>query len=370
MRTVTMEHQEGSQPQTGDRLYSYRSIFLSDIHLGARISQSESVVNLVDCVDSQTYYLVGDIIDGWRARAVDDGAWSHKHEAVLACFEDKAARGSAVIYVPGNHDEKLRDWLISEGIPRSDRQRSVYLHGLGIQHQAIHTDLKGNRYLVVHGDEFDGFLTPDTALVSAIVHAGDKVYDAMNWSNRQINNIRRAFNLPYYSYSGKIKSRIKGTLSRINDTPQRIADYLDSAGLGRLIYGHTHTPEIETLPTGHMVYNTGDAVDNITMLAEAHSGEFHLISYAVAADTYRAMIKKGEKDPSKAFAFLAEQHGAVPVPDAGLSPKRSYDLIAQNKTGQSCGMSRSKYTDLIEIATYGPADLGVSPAPLQAATLS
>ncbi|WP_204325002.1 UDP-2,3-diacylglucosamine diphosphatase, partial [Stenotrophomonas maltophilia] len=59
--------------------------------------------------DADVIYLVGDIIDGWQLRR--GWHWPQSHNDVVQKLLRKVRKGSQIIYLPGNHDEFLRDYF-------------------------------------------------------------------------------------------------------------------------------------------------------------------------------------------------------------------------------------------------------------------
>src|SRR5579862_3574514 len=104
--------QAGRAPEnaTGDpaspgQVRLHRTIFISDTHLGTRGCKAQILADFLAHNDCHTLYLVGDIIDGWQFR---NWYWDEAHRNVLDAILFKAAHGTRVIYIPGNHDEDLR----------------------------------------------------------------------------------------------------------------------------------------------------------------------------------------------------------------------------------------------------------------------
>ena len=91
---------------TGER---YRAIFISDLHLGARDAQVEFLHDFLSRTVSDYLYLVGDILDLWKLKR--GWYWPARNNDVVRLVLDKAAAGTRVIYIPGNHDELLRDYV-------------------------------------------------------------------------------------------------------------------------------------------------------------------------------------------------------------------------------------------------------------------
>src|ERR1700677_3512171 len=123
--------------------YSFRTIFISDIHLGTRGCRSDFLADFLRRTSCQHLFLVGDIIDGWRLRK--SWYWDDSHDEVLRLILRQARAGAEVTYIPGNHDEMFRQWL----------PLGLEIAGIRLRREAVHLTATGKRLLVMHGDEFD-----------------------------------------------------------------------------------------------------------------------------------------------------------------------------------------------------------------------
>ena len=119
----------------------YRTIFISDVHLGTRNCQAHLLLEFLNENDADTYYLVGDIVDFWRIKR--GAVWPESHNEVLQKLLQKSRLGAEMIFIPGNHDEGLRAYC------------GTRFGNIQIVRDAIFKTAKGKRYLVTHGDEFD-----------------------------------------------------------------------------------------------------------------------------------------------------------------------------------------------------------------------
>src|SRR6202142_3724699 len=120
----------------------FRTLFISDVHLGARGSQADKLLDFLRIHDADTIYLVGDIVDGWALKS--SWHWPQAHNDVIQKLLRKARKGTRLIYIPGNHDEFLRDYF------------GTHFGGVVVTEQATHVGADGRRYVVIHGDQFDG----------------------------------------------------------------------------------------------------------------------------------------------------------------------------------------------------------------------
>ncbi|MFC7542187.1 UDP-2,3-diacylglucosamine diphosphatase [Siccirubricoccus deserti] len=164
--------------QTSETRRRYRTIFVSDIHLGTRGCRADFLLDFLRRTDCERLFLVGDVVDGWRLRK--SWYWTAAFDEVLREVLEMARRGVEVTYIPGNHDEMFREWL------------GLEIAGVRLAREAVHTAADGRRYLVIHGDEFDGVIR--YARVLALL--GDRAYDWALTLNRLFNAARRRLGYP------------------------------------------------------------------------------------------------------------------------------------------------------------------------------
>ena len=178
--------------ERGTRLF--RTLFISDVHLGARGCQADRLLDFLRYHDAETIYLVGDIVDGWQLRS--GWYWPQPHNDVVQKLLRKARKGARVIYLPGNHDEFLRDYY------------GTHFGGIEVVENAIHEGADGRCYLVVHGDVFD--MVVKHARWLALL--GDTAYDLAILINRYFNAIRRKLGFSYWSLSQWAKHKVKNAV--------------------------------------------------------------------------------------------------------------------------------------------------------------
>ena len=207
---VSMRYQD---TQKEPRKTHYRTIFLSDIHLGTKGCQADRLIHFLKHHDCDTLYLVGDIIDGWRLRS--SFYWPQSHNNVLRRFFTLMKRGTRIVFVTGNHDEFLRKY--------SDME----VGNLCLVDQAVHETADGRRLLVVHGDQFDVI----TRYHRWLAFLGDIGYNLLLRLNRTLNGARARFGYGYWSLSAWIKRRVK----RAVNYPGSLTDLLYRRAL--LIFG-------------------------------------------------------------------------------------------------------------------------------------
>jgi len=243
-----------------DSKLRFRSVFLSDIHLGTRGCRADMLLDFLQRVECETLYLVGDIFDGWRMRK--SWYWHESFDAVLRQVLGMARRGVRVVYIPGNHDEALRGWL------------GLEIAGIRLQAEAVHEAADGRRYLVIHGDEFDGVIR----YAKFLAHLGDWAYDWALVLNRLFNIARRWLGYPYWSLSQWLKLQVKGAVKAIDNFEQALAGEARRRGLDGVICGHIHHAELREVQ-GIRYMNDGDWVESCSALVEHRDGRFALIDW-------------------------------------------------------------------------------------------
>ncbi len=254
----------------------FRTLFLSDIHLGTRGSRADLLVHFLRTHDAGTIYLVGDIFDGW-ALSKRGWHWPQTHNNVVQILLDKARRGTRIIFVPGNHDEVMRNYL------------GTHFGGIEVMKTADFVSLAGKRFLVTHGDQFD------TVVVNAkwIAHFGDAFYDFLIWLNPKINRIRLLWGGGYWSLSKWAKRQVKTAVNFIGQYETVLADEAKRGGYDGVICGHIHHAKICEIRNITYI-NTGDWVESCTAIAEHPTGKIELIDWEerAAGTTRRANRSK------------------------------------------------------------------------------
>ncbi len=239
----------------------YRTVFLSDIHLGTRGCKAEFLLDFLKHVDCEQLYLVGDIIDCWRLRR--GWYWPQAHNDVVQKLLRKARKGTRVIYVPGNHDEPLRDYT------------DMQFGGVALAKEAIHLTADGRRLLVLHGDEFDGIVK----YARWLALLGDWAYRVMLQLNHWFNIGRRSLGYPYWSLSAWLKQRVKDAVKYIDDYERAVAEEARRRGVDGVVCGHIHKAEIRRI--GGILYaNDGDWVESCTALVEHQDGRLEILHWA------------------------------------------------------------------------------------------
>jgi UDP-2,3-diacylglucosamine pyrophosphatase LpxH len=247
---------------------TYRSIFVSDVHLGTKDCQADKLNNFLKHNSCDTLYLVGDIIDAWRIQQ-NKWRWKQSHTNVVRRVLGHAKRGTRVVYVAGNHDEFLRPM-----IPYGFSFGLIEIHN-----QIEHIGADGKHYLVVHGDLFDGI----TRLAPWLGFLGDRLYDLILNLNSKFNWIRHKMGFGYWSLSKYLKHRVKKAVDFIFQFEHNLAGYCKKRGFDGVICGHIHHAEIKEIDS--IIYmNDGDWVESCTALVEHYDGRWEIVTWTKSND--------------------------------------------------------------------------------------
>jgi len=241
----------------------YRTLFISDIHLGTRGCQAKLLLEFLEEYEAETYYLVGDIFDGWRLKR--GWHWPQSHNDVVEAILSKAHSGAQIFYIPGNHDEFAREYY------------GTHFGGIEVCATVTHETLDGRRFLVTHGDQFDN------VVINAkwLAHVGDRAYAFILWVNTWLNKIRRLWNGQYWSLSAWAKQQVKQAVNFMSAYEKVLTDEAKRGGFDGVICGHIHNAKIAKI--GDLDYvNTGDWVESCTAVVEHDDGSLHLIEYAAS----------------------------------------------------------------------------------------
>lgn len=239
----------------------YRTIWISDIHLGTRGCNADMLIDFLDHVDSDTLYLVGDIIDGWRLKK--KFYWPDTHNDIIWRILKRARRDTRIVYIPGNHDEMFRQFT------------GLSFGGVEIRRSAIHETADGRRLLVLHGDEFDTVMLAHRWLA----FAGDTAYTLLMRTNWLVNKVRNRMGLPYWSLSKVAKHKVKNAVEFIGRFEELVAKAAGSRGVDGVVCGHIHTAEMREIK-GIEYYNDGDWVEGCTALVECDDGTMEILHWA------------------------------------------------------------------------------------------
>lgn len=238
----------------------YRTIWISDVHLGSKGCQADRLLNFLKHTESEYLFLVGDIIDFWSLRRFP--YWPSAHNTVVQKVLKKARNGTKVIFIPGNHDEALRDYL-------------EYSFGDILLHEEYtHTLADGRKVHCLHGDIFDVV----TRYHKWLAVLGDVGYTFLLWLNRHFNDLRKRLGMGFWSLSSYIKYRVKQAVNFIGNFEEGVVEYAREKGVNIILCGHIHHAEMKQY--GDVLYlNDGDWVESCTSIVEHMDGTLELIRW-------------------------------------------------------------------------------------------
>jgi UDP-2,3-diacylglucosamine pyrophosphatase LpxH len=241
-----------------------RALFISDVHLGSRACKAEQLLDFLRHHDAETIYLVGDIVDGWQLRS--GWHWPQTHNDVIQKLLRKARKGSRLIYVPGNHDEFLRDYF------------GTHFGGVVVTEQATHIAADGRRYVVTHGDQFDRRIVRARRFAAL----GDHVQMPLRTASMAVNVIRQWLSLPSWSLSQWAKHKVKDVLNYVQSFEEALAAEAARRHAEGVICGHVHQASIRDLPAARYI-NCGDWVESCSAAVEHFDGRLEIVSWKTAA---------------------------------------------------------------------------------------
>lgn len=266
----------------------FRTLFLSDVHLGTKGCQAELLIDFLREHDAEKIYLVGDIVDGWRLRR--GWYWPQAHNDVVQKLLRKARKGTEIVYIPGNHDEFLRDFF------------GPHFGGVEVRDRDLHETADGKTLLVIHGDQFDIVVRH----AKWLAFLGDWAYVTALAINTVVNRARRQLGLPYWSLSKWAKMKVKDAVNFIGEFERALAREANEVGADGVVCGHIHHAVIAERE-GIRYVNTGDWVESCTAVAENHDGTLELIDWAEITrtrmlDTLRSKddVDGGKVEPGRA----------------------------------------------------------------------
>lgn len=245
----------------------YRTVFISDLHLGTAGCQATALLEFLRYATCDTLFLVGDIVDGWQLRK--RWYWPQSHNDVVQKLLRKARKGCRVVYVPGNHDEFARQFI---GHRFGD---------IAVLQEAVHVTADGRQMWIIHGDDFDGVIQ----CAKWLAYLGDTLYEFSLRMNRHLNKMRAWLGLPYWSLSAYLKLKVKKALNYVTDFEVAVAKEAKKRGHQAVLCGHIHRAEMRTID-GILYCNDGDWVESRTALVEHFDGRLELVDWS---DLHRSL---------------------------------------------------------------------------------
>lgn len=253
----------------------FRTLFVSDLHLGTRGAQAEMFLDFLKHHEADTIYLVGDIVDCWRLKR--GWYWPQVHNDVVQKLLRQSRKGARILYIPGNHDEVLRDYT------------GTHFGGIEVMRNAIHESADGKRYLIIHGDEFDVVVR----YAKWLALLGDWAYVMAIAINNYFNLARRKLGFGYWSLSAWLKLKVKNAVNFIGEFENAVVDAARQANVDGVICGHIHHAADRSIEDVRYM-NCGDWVESCTALVEHADGRMEIIDWG-AEVRVRDVVALGHK---------------------------------------------------------------------------
>lgn len=242
----------------------YRTIWISDVHLGTKGCQASALLDFLKHTESDTLYLVGDIIDGWQLKG--KWFWPQSHNDVIQKILRKCRQGTRVVFVPGNHDSFARHYVQQN------------FGGIEVVEETEHTTADGKRLWILHGDRFDGVVQ----FAPWLAYVGDHLYTVALTSNMWLNSARARMGLGYWSLSQYLKQKVKNAVSYISAFEDAVMQEARKNNYDGVVCGHIHKAEIREVD-GILYCNDGDWVESMTALVEHADGSLHIVTWTPPA---------------------------------------------------------------------------------------
>lgn len=252
-----MNSSVSTETQPSTKTY-YRSVWISDVHLGCRDARAEELCEFLDSMTCETLYLVGDILDCWALRR--GWYWPGAYNEVVHKLLKRARKGTRVIYIPGNHDDIVRQYA------------GYRLGEIEVTTHCYHNTLDGRHFLVIHGDQFDTVVRYHPWLS----HLGSWAYGHLVGLNRLVNLIGKKMGKPYWSFCGTVKRRVKQAVKFVNRFEKLLVDGAKREDVDGVICGHIHHPAMHEMD-GVLYCNCGDWVESCTALVEDETGKLEIV---------------------------------------------------------------------------------------------
>lgn len=239
----------------------FKTVWISDTHMGSKLTRTPFLLDFLYSIETENLFLVGDIIDVWSLSSI--WYWRQRHTNVIRKFLSFAKDGTKVVYIPGNHDEVLRDYV------------NLEFGDIEIRMQSVYETLEGKRLLILHGDEFDAVVKK----VKWVAIIGARIYGFLLTVNRVYNRIRRLLGLGYWSLSGYLKRKTKDVVKVISNYELALSTAAKHKGYDGVVCGHIHQAEMREI-NGIMYYNCGDWVESCTALVERFDGTIEILDWS------------------------------------------------------------------------------------------
>jgi UDP-2,3-diacylglucosamine pyrophosphatase LpxH len=208
------------------------ALFISDVHLGSKGSNANEVLSVLKLYQPEYLFLVGDIIDGWLLKR--KFRWPQSHTNVLRKILSYSKNGTKVIYIPGNHDEFMRDYL-----------------ELSFGNIEVHDEYIFKNTYITHGDLYDGVVK-----LKWLGILGSIGYDAAISIDRRLKSWGYKRSLSKF-----LKDKVKEAVKFMTSFEQEIVRQGIKHGCNTVMCGHIHHPDDKVID-GIRYLNCGDWIEN------------------------------------------------------------------------------------------------------------
>ena len=246
----------------------YNAIFISDVHLGTDHTQHTKLLEFLKSLETEdghgyrvkTLYLNGDIIDVTNFHRTP---FFNHHLTVIKKLLRMKDKGVRLVYILGNHEMPLKSYMF---------EHDHVFNGIEFKQMDIHQAINGKKYLVIHGDQFDGMVRMHPFLYKL----GDAVYILMNKINTLQNKMRKLFGMGEWSFAHWIKNKTKSAIKFVSKFETIIVEYAKRYDVDGVCSGHIHMPDDKMIGDVHYL-NSGTWVELCSYIAEDTDGNIEVV---------------------------------------------------------------------------------------------
>lgn len=246
----------------------HRALFLSDLHLGTLGSRADLIGDFLQSTTAETIYLVGDIFDVWEPLVV---RWGDAERRVVDLLRQRAAEGSRLVYLRGNHDASYM----------TERCTTPFGSDIALPvepvAQVVHSLQDDKRLLVIHGDVCDA----RPLRFHILTRLGSRIDSILLLVDGALRKLKITFGPHGRGPLKLILSAVNDLLYRSRSHERRLVELATAEGLDGVLCGHFH---IATMHDDHgpLYVNCGDWVDSFTAVVETQDGRLQLLGAAFA----------------------------------------------------------------------------------------
>ncbi|MCF8495266.1 MAG: UDP-2,3-diacylglucosamine diphosphatase [Alphaproteobacteria bacterium] len=305
---------------------------ISDIHLGTNQGNVEDTSLVLERTTCDRLFLAGDIIDGWALQHKKQSALSEMEKNVLAHFIRKAGQNTDVTYMPGNHDAAFRGHNILQNRQKLSHRKLTgkFLCNIRIEEKAEYADPKGRRFLILHGDQYDGSAPQHIhnlgksvgAVHKKIKNIAQKLTPHFNKKTAGIPSLSLSLR-NHFSCKAKIGQGVKAIVDWYTNIRRYVIQELENLPHDGIIYGHSHKSGFRRTFMGRMLANDGSCLIYPQTLVGDRRGNLGVITWH--RDRIDVEMEQGHR-----YTLMPEQLGQD-FAIAYKSAAKIYDDVATQK---------------------------------------